>query len=53
MEKKDLLKHAKAVRFELISLAPRLEEPFASNVRACIESAQKIVDHFEDNQDEI
>ena len=43
----ELLKHAKAIRFELISLEARLEEPFASNVRTCIESAQKIVNHFE------
>jgi len=48
----ELLKHAKAIRFELISLEARLEEPFASNVRAAIESAQKIVDHFEGENDE-
>tara|TARA_R110002012_G_scaffold47376_6_gene124153 strand:+ start:2006 stop:2161 length:156 start_codon:yes stop_codon:yes gene_type:complete len=48
----ELLKHAKAVRYELITLAPRLDEPFASNVRAAIESAQKIVEHFEGENDD-
>ena len=48
----ELLKHAKAVRYELIALAPRLDEPFASNVRVCIESAQKIVDYFEGENDD-
>ena len=48
----ELLKHAKAVHYELITLAPRLDEPFASNVRAAIVRAEIIVDYFEGENDE-
>ena len=49
-DKTELLIDAKAIQFELLSLAPRLSEPFASNVRDCIERAGKIVQFFEDGE---
>ena len=41
---------SRVAEFSLISLEMKHGEPFASTIKACMENAEKILDHFDESQ---